>query len=581
MAHISQYHYLIFSVLVLWLGPVIVSIFKKSHHVTDYLDGFVLLTITGLVTLHILPHTFHEIGWPAILLATFGFVLPGLFEKIRNIASQMHKVTVFITVLGICIHTFVDGFALSKTGDILPLAIVLHRIPVGILIWWLTKKPSSLKAALGALALMSVITVIGFISGSHYSANEHISFVFLEAFIAGSLLHVVFHEPHKVTHDHNWHWGSGLGALTGIVFLYLIQIVNKDSLISETSATFFSLAEQTATALFIAYIFSGVIQAFMGETPLRWLKKGSLLSQSTRGMIFGLPLPICSCGVVPVYRSLVKRGVPLSAGIAFFIATPEIGLDALLISFPLLGLELTLYRLACAAILALVVALLMGLFFKNKITKTDSSITKKKLSFKERVKLGIHTGLEESVDHTGPWILLGLFIAAICQPILADTTWLFNIPQHWQIPFFAILGMPIYVCASGITPFVAVLIFYGISPGAAIAFLLTGPATNTTSFGVLKELHGKKIAAAFVFFVISMAVSLGYLVNTISIETKKDLFSSHEHGANYQTVFLLLVAALYAVSLLRKGPRYLLNQIIAFDPLDKKPNQTKQDSSCC
>ena len=125
---------------------------------------------------------------------------------------------------------------------------------------------------------------------------------------------------------------------------------------------------------------------------------------------------------------------------------------------------------------------------------------------------GIKTGLGTLVDHTGPWILVGLVVAALVGPLVKDS-WLAGSDPYLQVVLFAMLGIPVYVCASGATPMVAVLLVGGVSPGAALAFLLTGPATNVVTFGVITDLHGRKAAVFFCVMMASFAVAIGLAVN--------------------------------------------------------------------
>ena len=94
------------------------------------------------------------------------------------------------------------------------------------------------------------------------------------------------------------------------------------------------------------------------------------------------------------------------------------------------------------------------------------------------------------------WSSLGLVVAAMAVPML-DPAWIRSVPDSLQVLLCAALGMPVYVCASGATPLVAVFLAAGVSPGAGIAFLLAGPATNVTTFGVLSSLHGRKASFSF------------------------------------------------------------------------------------
>ncbi len=125
------------------------------------------------------------------------------------------------------------------------------------------------------------------------------------------------------------------------------------------------------------------------------------------------------------------------------------------------------------------------------------------------------------------------------------------------------IGLPVYVCASGATPIVAVLLINGVSPGAALAFLLTGPATNVSTFGILSRLHNRNVAFVFGITTMSIAVGLGMLVNIawpdMALLTAADL-DLENHGW-IQQISLVLLFAIFLVSLLRSGARGFVGEV--------------------
>ena len=290
------------------------------------------------------------------------------------------------------------------------------------------------------------------------------------------------------------------------------------------------------------------------------MNRGSRLTQAARGVCFGLPIPICSCGVLPVYETLMKRGVAPTAGLAFLIATPELGIDALLLSIPLLGSELTVARLVAAVIVALAAGYLLGrLMPTNQFHQNHGSNAQ--TSLLNRLKDGLKYGLIDLVDHTLPWIILGLGIAAMVEPILSPET-MKQLPSWLQVPAFALLGIPLYVCASGATPLAAVAIHKGISAGAALAFLLTGPATNATTFGILKQLHGKRIAILFGVVVCGLAIGLGWTIDAVISSDSIGLHeTAEEKGSMLQWVCVGGLIVLGISSLIRQGSRGFVDQI--------------------
>ena len=131
------------------------------------------------------------------------------------------------------------------------------------------------------------------------------------------------------------------------------------------------------------------------------------------------------------------------------------------------------------------------------------------------------------------------------------------------IPLFAALGIPLYVCASGATPFAAIAIHQGVTAGAALAFLLTGPATNATTFGVLSQLHGRRAALAFGATVTGLAIALGILVDATLSPVIAEV--SEAHGHQHSALHLLSLAGLgllFLGSLWRNGIRGLIDRVL-------------------
>lgn len=183
-------------------------------------------------------------------------------------------------------------------------------------------------------------------------------------------------------------------------------------------------------------------------------------------------------------------------------------------------------------------------------------------SFAARVRGGLRIGFRNVVDDTAPWILAGLGVAALAMPFLEGAP-LASLPGGLDVVLFALVGVPTYVCASAATPMVAALIMGGLSPGAALAFLITGPATNVTTFGVLTQLHGRQAAAAFSVAIIALSVSLGYLVNAFFGDIQRVSITTlgAESASLLQVVALIGLSVVFGLSLLRRGPRGFLAEL--------------------
>ena len=321
------------------------------------------------------------------------------------------------------------------------------------------------------------------------------------------------------------------------------------------------LVHESAPVLLMAFAAAGLLHAFLPKGSVAWLGRGSALSQSTRGVLFGLPLPICSCGVVPIYRSLAGQGMPVAAGMSFLVATPEIGIDAIVLSFKFLGSEIAIARVAAVAVVSITIGILASRWRSKAPATALVSTESTPRSFDDRIRDACRAGFREMVDLTGPWILLGLVLAALCEPLLDP-----GLFESWgvlQVPIFALIGLPTYVCASGATPLIAVFLAKGATPGAALAFLLTGPASNVTTFGVLARLHGVRFAASFAVAMAALAIAVGYAVDALLPNVSvPDLFThDHAHGG-VEWVFVGGLALLGLISLFRQGPRAFIGQVL-------------------
>lgn len=638
--------YLAAGLLALFFGPLIYESVYKRRQLLTFLDGFIVVTIAGLLAIEVLPGIIANGGWWSLLLVAAGLLGPTLGEKVfRQHARKMHLTTLLFGAGGLILHTLIDGAVLHHPGHSehhfdnswLPIAVVLHRLPVGLAVWWVLRPSLGRRAGYIAIALMAVGTLAGYwLAGHTEFTTLSQGSAWLQAFVAGTILHVVLYRPHLHDHAHplpseialshaaeHQHsqqdqgnsptkplptsplqralsgtqegWGNLVGALLLLSLFWFTHETNIPTHHGHNSSwfnwdTLYHLAAISAPALLLAFLLGGLISVFMPNSKLHWLQRGGPARQAAKGMAFGLPLPICSCGVVPLYRSLVEKGVPPTAAMAFLIATPEIGLDAILLSLPLLGMEMTIARVAAAAILALAVGWGVGrlvIRWQNKHSLSTDTPTNSssccsqqhsspdpheydpdpgpKQTVVQKIQHSLHEGFIKLVDNLAPWIVVGLLLATVAEPLLQQS-WLTTLPNGIEVVLFGLIGMPIYVCATGATPLVAVFLAYGISPGAAVAFLLTGPATNVTTFGVLRDLHGAKAAIAFAACAGFAAIVLGLLVNQIlpaDLSQAGTQTEHHDHPSLLQSASLFILVGLFTLSIIRKGLREFVGSVFS------------------
>jgi hypothetical protein len=179
-----------------------------------------------------------------------------------------------------------------------------------------------------------------------------------------------------------------------------------------------------------------------------------------------------------------------------------------------------------------------------------------------RLRSALVSGTGEVVDHAAPWIILGLAVAALVSPWLTGGS-LAGLPSPVAILLFAALGFPTYVCAASATPLVATLPAAGLTPGAGIAFLITGPATNLSTLGVLSRLHGRRAVVAFASTLVAIAVTAGLtidmLFSALDVPTLAEL--TEETPSSVQVLSLAGLTAFFGASVTRRGIRRFVGEI--------------------
>jgi hypothetical protein len=586
---------LVTSLLALVVGPLLFRLADRAHWALLALDGFIMAAVAGLVLVHIVPHSVSLAGPWALVLAVAGFLGPGLLEHhLHRAARTTHVATLVLACVGLVAHEFFDGVALGMStpgyahhdeGSILAIAVVLHRLPVAVTVWWLLRSSIGPLLAAVTLAGLGLSTVAGFaFAGVVAPLMEDAWVGFLQCLVGGSLLHVVIHRPPSLAAPPSTgrgHVHAGLGALLGVL---LVGGLSGNHLPHQHvygalsfAEIFMTLALESAPALLLGVLVVGLSKVYLPHPSPRWLRTGRASTEALRGASFGLPLPIGRSAVLPMYRALTGAGVPAAAGVAFLLAMPALGLETVLVSLPLLGVELTLVRVLAAGLLATLAGAWIGRLARNQPDHAagapgapDAVMAQVTTMARSghggtRLLMGLRLGASAIMDEVGPWLLLGLVAAALAEPLLGGSgQWLTHLPAGVDVAVFTLLGVPVYLGAAGITPLAAVLIHEGVSPGAALAFLLVGPVTHVAVLGVVAAQHGRRVALALAVVVPGLALALGMLANAV-LGTSGGLAlhdSAHEAPGVVAMACLAVLAVLLVLSLLRLGPRGFIGQVL-------------------
>lgn len=268
--------------------------------------------------------------------------------------------------------------------------------------------------------------------------------------------------------------------------------------------------------LLFGFLVAGILYILLPESlVIKHLGGGRLAV--LKAAIFGIPLPLCSCGVIPVATSLRKRGASKSATLSFFMTTPTTGVDSILATYSLLGALFAIFRPLAALLGGISTGLVFRAIEREKISTPQHIHESRKIKPKEILSYGFGE-LPRSI---GKWVLVGIFIGGVIsfaipegfvERYMGSETFLGHLTSYVAM---LLAGIPMYVCAIGAIPIVASLIAKGMCPGAGLVFLIAGPATNSITITVIGSMFGKRGLLVYMAGTIMIAILLGIIFDLI------------------------------------------------------------------
>ena len=277
--------------------------------------------------------------------------------------------------------------------------------------------------------------------------------------------------------------------------------------------------------LVVGIIAAGVIHVWLPEGLLgKWLG-GEGLFPVVKAAFVGAPLPLCSCGVLPAAVGLRKDGASQGATVSFLIATPETGPDSVALSYALLGPVMAIVRPVAAIISAIVSGLLTVVLVRGTPDSVPEPLQSaccgttccgEEVAISEnKLWSSLRYGFVEILDDIALWLVAGLALAGVLTALVEPQSIASYGSGLGAMLAMVVVGIPIYVCATASTPIAAGLIAVGVSPGAALVFLLVGPATNIATLGVVGKDLGMRVLVGYLLGIIASALVAGYVTDEL------------------------------------------------------------------
>jgi len=286
---------------------------------------------------------------------------------------------------------------------------------------------------------------------------------------------------------------------------------------------------EAAPYVLFGFFVAGLLKGFVPDSFMARHLGGKSLGAVLKAAVMGVPLPLCSCGVLPAALGLRRQGASKGATTAFMISTPETGVDSMAVTYALIDPLMTVIRPVAATITAIFAGVLINAFPDDKAEAQPlaglagssagctgcgcggSCASAPPSTVSGRFMAGMRHAFGEMIEDIGRWLLVGVVVAGIISAAIPEDA----LDSYMGTGLFSylvmlVVALPLYVCATASTPIAASLLLKGLSPGAALVFLLAGPATNGATVTVMLKTLGKRAAGLYVASIVACSLVLAW-----------------------------------------------------------------------
>ncbi|MDP7038895.1 MAG: permease [Myxococcota bacterium] len=314
---------------------------------------------------------------------------------------------------------------------------------------------------------------------------------------------------------------------------------------------------QLAPWLLVGAAIAGILHIALPQNFIQKQMQGK--SGVFKAIITGVPLPLCSCAVIPTGLGLKKDGASNGACIGFMISTPQTGVDSILVSASFLGLPFALFKVLSAAITGLIGGLICEIVEPQKTQEESLSVSS--TPPKNKLKAFMSHSLE-LLEMIWGWIVFGIVLSALLNVYLPENMFAQLGASHALLaPLIALaVSVPLYVCATASVPIAAALVAGGMPFSAALVFLMAGPATNMATIGAVYRGFGKKTLGIYLSTIILGSLACGLLFDFVLSAQATNMTHSHTHSTWWAQASAWILLGLFACFALGDIKRLLRKQ---------------------
>ena len=308
---------------------------------------------------------------------------------------------------------------------------------------------------------------------------------------------------------------------------------------------------------------------------------------AVKAVVLGVPLPLCSCGVIPAGIGLKRTGASNGSAMGFLISTPQTGVDSILVSATFLGWPFALFKVAAAAVTGIA-----GGWWVEGMKDDGAPVEDEAPAEEAGVESGGHRiggtvvpKITEMIDHGGEllqsiwrWVAVGILVSAAIEVLLPQQAWLdlAALGTFGAAAAALVISLPLYVCATASVPIAAALVANGLPLGAALVFLMAGPATNVATVGAVYRGFGRKVTAVYLTTVIVGSLGFAVLFESLIGGAAVRAGHAHEHGVAWwaatSAILLVLMFGWFGLQEFRRwrrnvrADRWSTEQVAAGEP---------------
>ena len=308
--------------------------------------------------------------------------------------------------------------------------------------------------------------------------------------------------------------------------------------------------------LLTGYCLAGIIAFFLKPEQVKKHLGGKGLLPVLKAVLIGVPLPVCSCSVIPSATALRQEGSGKGATGAFFISTPQTGIDSIVVTASMMGWLIAVIRPVVAFLSGITGGILISRFCPEVSEKQPAAPQKTHCccchsqqdtaSWKNAPGFILSYGFIRMMKSTAPSLLLGMAVAALIQQLVPDNFGAEYLCGNMLLEFLVVLifSIPLYICSSASVPVALALILKGFSPGAALLFLIAGPSIHSVSITSMQQIIGRKAMLLAVAAIAFWAVAAGVTANLMDIPVNQELICAAASGRNTLKTVCGIVLAL-------------------------------------